>query len=206
MLKSAEALREPVAELARRFSQEDELNKRWQKLLTADAVRLRLATHFHSAGLEPVDVVREMIGEVLEETDDGRLRLRGDEHEELLEHIRHLFREFRTFRRRARMVNRQTSRISDSDLREAFTTWGGRLVLRTEVEQRMRRLSADGFALWLDEHFAGTNGRLTLRPDAEESISDFLADVEAVTRELENDDFQRSDDSDDDDRRAESDR
>ncbi len=207
MARAAEVLRNPLNDLAERFSTEDKLNQNWKGLLVSgEVIRIRLAHEFEAAGLEAGDLVEQLVQEVLEEAEDGSLRVRSDRQEELQEHIQEMFAEFRGLRRGARKVNRLTQRIADSDLREAFNTWGGRICLKSELEKRMRRLAADGLELWLMETFEEKNGRLTLREEAEEEITEFLADVDAVTRELNNDDFQRSNGDVADDDRDESDR
>lgn len=207
LASAAEVLRKPLSDLAERFSTDDDLNQRWKELLgSGDVIRIRLAREFGAAGLDAGDLVEELVQEVLEEAEDGSLRVRSDRQEELQEHIQYMFAEFRSLRRGARKVNRLTQRIADSALREAFNTWGGRICLKSELEERMRLLAADGLELWLKETFEDRNGRLTLREEAEEEISDFLADVDAVTRELNNDDFQHSNGDVADDSRDESDR
>ena len=206
LARTAAALENAVAELADRFSDDTPLDAGWKKLLSSsDLPRLRLAAYFGAAGLDAADAVEQLLAEVLEEDENGRLTVRADRADELQNQIRDLLQEFRVFRRRARVVNRQTDKIRDDELSAAFRTWGGRLLLRAEFEQYLRRFEHSGLEAWVDEHFEEQNGRLVLRPDAEESIAEFLADVEAVREELENDDFQRTDDGDSDESDRESD-
>jgi len=79
-------------------------------------------------------------------------------------------------------------------------------LLKSEIENHLRRLSANGFELWLEEMFRDEDGRLVLKDKAQDEILEFLADVSEVNRELSNDDFQRADDDRDDDNSDQSDR
>jgi len=207
LTRAAERLRQPLSDLSDRFTTEDELNREWKAMLVSnDVVQIRLSHEFGGAGLDPAELVQELIHEVLEETESGTLQVRSDREEELQEHIQEQFGAFRALRRGARRVNQLTQRIADSDLREAFDTWGGRLLLKSEIENHLRRLSANGFELWLEEMFRDEDGRLVLKDKAQDEILEFLADVSEVNRELSNDDFQRADDDRDDDNSDQSDR
>jgi beta-lactamase regulating signal transducer with metallopeptidase domain len=200
LVKAAETIEEPVSELAEQFADDDELNREWKRVLHMDVVKFRFAAAIGTAGLDAGEAVERLLSNVVQETDDGKLRLAGEEPEAIREFVNKGFRDFRTFRRHARIVDQYVSRIKDEELHAAFQTWGGRIVIRGEIERRLRTLSADGLSLWVDAHFEETTDGLLLKPESGEALTDFLADVDAVNRELANDDFQRSSDSDDDDR------
>ena len=202
MTQSLEVMKGPLDELAKLLVEDDELNRGWREILKSDLVRLRLSAELGPVGSDVETAVKGLLGEFLTETEDEQLKLAHEEPEEVREFVQNGFREYRTLRRRGRFFDSFSRRIDDKEIATALQSTGGRLYVIRDVERRIDKLVTDGLQMWIDEHFEKTKGGLVLAQESEEAINDFLADFEAVTKELENDDFQRvSGDRDDDGKR-----
>lgn len=200
MTKSMDALQGPFDELAKRLSEDDELNRGWREILKSDLIRLRVAAEIGPVGSDAETAVKGLLGEFLHETEDDKLELALEEPEEVQEFVQNGFHDFRTLRRRGRFFDTFSRRIENKEIATALQSTGGRLYVIREVEKRIDQLVTDGLQMWISAHFEESQGKLVLAQESEDAINDFLEDVKAVTKELENDDFQRVPDDRDDNR------
>ena len=79
--------------------------------------------------------------------------------------------------------------LEDAELREAFSSVGGRFVVMQSIQRSVQYEPIDGLAAWVENTFEPTDNGLSLRDGAEEVVKDILIDVENVNKELANDDF-----------------
>lgn len=186
---AAPKLAGPLKSFAARIDAAGDLEKGWQKLLSSDVAALKFAEEFEPSSAEPGEIVRDLLGEVFDEGDNGELVVRDDNQEEITEFVRDQFRTYRTLRRHGRTIERAAESIADEELSEVFTTLGGKYVVIYSVRREFANREYNGLTMWVNEVFEATDEGLVLREDTEDEIEGFLADVREVTEELKRDDF-----------------
>ena len=179
----------PLKAFAAKIDATDELEAKWQKLLGTSLAALKFAEEFGQSTADPAEVVRDLLGEVLEEGDNGEFAVRPNNQEEITEFVRHQFRHYRELRRHGRTIERAAAMIADKELSEAFSTMGGKYVVIYTVRREFAQQNYNGLSMWIAEVFEPTDQGLALREDAEDEIEGFLADVRNVSEELKKDDF-----------------
>jgi len=96
---------------------------------------------------------------------------------------------YRAVQRRGRSFDDSAEGLDDAELREAFSTVGGRFVVMQSIQRSVQYEAFDGLAAWVEDTFESTDNGLSLRDGAEDVIKDILIDVKNVNKELANDDF-----------------
>lgn len=165
-----------------------ELEKGWQTLLGSSVAALKFAEEYAPVN-DPGEVVRDMLAEVFEESDNGDLTVRSDNQEEITEFVRDQFRSYRTLRRHGRTIDHAAELIEDQEIREALSTTGGKYLVIYTVRREFANRGYNGLTMWVNEVFEQTDDGLSLRENTEDEIEGFLADVREVNEELKKDDF-----------------
>ncbi len=150
---------------------------------------IRLGGEYEFADAPPGEIIRDLLGDVLEEGEDEKLYVREDRAEEVTDFVREMFRQYRSIRRRARLIDEVAKRVDDAELQEAFQSTGGKFVILHSIHTSLRNAQFDGFTMWVNEHFVETDNGLALRDGAEEMVREFLAQVQEINEELKKDDF-----------------
>jgi beta-lactamase regulating signal transducer with metallopeptidase domain len=185
----APKLSRPLKAFAAKIDPSEELERGWQELLNSNVAVLKIAEEFEVASAEPAEIVRDLLGEVLDEGINGELKVRSDNQEEITEFIREMFRNYREVRRHGRVIERAAQHVADEELREAFSSTGGKYIVISSIRRSFASRDFNGLSMWVDEVFEGGDDGFVLRDGAEEDIEAFLADVRNVTEELKKDDF-----------------
>jgi beta-lactamase regulating signal transducer with metallopeptidase domain len=184
-------LRTTFRQFADNISGDDELHEAWKHVLTSDMALVRFGSEMEYGEQDIEGTVRQFLGQILSEKDNGRLHVQPAEipTEEIEEIMSHMFRQSRSARRRGRELDELVENLQDDVFREALLTPGGRLAFADHLRQRMMGSVPDGLEDWIGDHFEETGDGYVIRDEAREAIQEFVSQVADVTREIRDADF-----------------
>ena len=187
----AAALGEPLKEFSELVVAGDELHRTWKKMLTTEIALIRVAGEADYASADVGDAVRELVGRIPVETDDGRFKVDPPEipEDELSMRISEMFRQARAARRKGREVDALTEKVLDPELKKAMVTSGGKLVFADHLRRRLMSEVPDGFEQWVSDHFEETADGYTVREDGREEVEGAVNHIAEVVKELTETDF-----------------
>lgn len=186
---ASEKLAKPLKVFAASIDTSDPLEQGWSEILSSDLAIVRIGDDYEFVDADPAKIVRALLSEVLDESDDGKLFVQPGRAEELTEHVREFFRQYRSVRAKGRSLDEPALQIDDEELRDAFQSNGGKFVVLMTIQKSFQGAAFDGFQVWLAEHFEENDEGLALREGGEEMVQDFIDQVAEVTEELAKDDF-----------------
>ena len=127
--------------------------------------------------------------EILLPQDDGTLKANAERQEQIQEAISEMFRFHREMRRRGRMVDRIAAQISDEKIKKSLGTWGGKFLMIELVRKSVQVDAGKALSDWRSDHFEKTANGFKFKADQEGFVTDFRKSVDAIRKELKNDDF-----------------
>ncbi len=178
----------PVREFSSHVAELDDLHRQWKRFLATDMAAFRLAEDYEAATADPEAAVRALLDDVLTEDGQGHLHLRPDRADELVEHIRGAMREYRSLRRRGRLIGRMADQVQEP-ARTALNSLGGQIYVLDAVQQELQRQSYDGLEQWKHSSFERSPKGFVIRPRRREQFQEFLRLVDELDKELKKDDF-----------------
>ena len=131
---TAEQMAGPVKSFAAKIRPGEQLEDGWRDLLQSELAQMFLAKKVGGESINAEDVIHDILGEVLEKGGDGKYHITKDDPEEIEGFIQEAFRMYRTVRRRGRMFDEAAAGLEDEQLREAFSTMGGRCVVVQSIQ------------------------------------------------------------------------
>ncbi len=190
--KGSASLKRALADFAGKIESEGELEQSWKRFLATPTAVCFLAAEGEAEAADAGAAARALLMSMLREGDDGKLHLQppGDEsEEELLEHLRTVFREYRMLRLQARPIEAFAERMADEATAKALESLGGKTLVLQEIDRSLRQSSVDVWEEWLEERFHRGDNGWRVKPEAREGIQELLKDIEAIEAESEKDDF-----------------
>ena len=184
-----EKLSGPLQSFTERIRPGDELSDGWRELLKTELALLYLAEDLEIGASDPAEAIRAFLGEVLEKDEDGTYHVGNENPEEVSEYIQHMFYMYRAVRRKGRVVDELAAQVSDTALRDAMTSMGGKFAIAKAVEKSTDYSELDGLKAWIDQFFETTDEGLLPKEWAHDEIEDIVEQVRELTQELEKDDF-----------------
>jgi hypothetical protein len=182
-------LSKALKSFAAKIDDQSELEKGWRDALSTELAIVRIGGEYEYADADADAIIRELLGEVLEDKGDNKKAVAAGRAEEVTRFVREMFRQFRSVRSRARSIDETAENLSDTDLSAALKTMGGKFAVLHSIQQELKAKQVDGFSVWLREHFVDTDNGWALRDGADQMIKEFLAEVSEVNAELKKDDF-----------------
>jgi hypothetical protein len=189
MAHRIEILTPAVKEFAELMRTDDALHQRLAGLLRTMMGVSRIAEDFDADSPDPDSALKDLLGQILQEDAEGRLRVKEEQAEELTNGLREMFRNHREFRRRGRVVDQLAENLDDEALRAALQSIPGKYVVLKMIEQRLASQSRDPFSTWVKDRFESIDGGIGIKDSAAEEIQSIVNQVQEINRELEKDDF-----------------
>jgi beta-lactamase regulating signal transducer with metallopeptidase domain len=175
--------------LASQLKAEDAVCKRWKQLLASNIAAAWIVNERGTTASEPDVALKNWLDEWFETSDDGKLTVKTDRQEELVNRIRESLRNGRALRRRGLDVAEFGRKLDNASLAAAYQTLAGKCMVMRSVQDKVSQQYYDGLGAWIAEHFDSSDDGYTLKEGHEYEINNFLESTDAMTKELANDDF-----------------
>ncbi len=190
--KLAPSLQAALGSFVGKITEKGEVEQAWKKFL-----QTRMALVFLSAEMELPEAdagaaARAMLMPVMRKGDDGKLHIvhpEGESDEELLEHLREMFRRYRMLRLQARAIEPYADKMSDADTAAALRTLGGKALILQEIDRTLKQVTVDVWDEWLAERFDQGEGGWTIKAEAQDDMEELIRDIDSIEQESEKDDF-----------------
>ncbi len=186
--QTAEQVRPFLAQYADQLQADDEVARQWADYLRSDVAVATFGRSYEAGTVTPEVGIKATLAKIFTE-EDGRLKVTSQNHQEIEQFANKMFRDYRDARRRGQSFTDFAAKLTDPELREAFSSTGGKFVMTTDAKAALSELEVEGFALWRDEFFEATAAGYVAKVAAAEEVQSILADVAKVVEELKKDDF-----------------